>query len=334
MRGLNGRKWVVSCRWNYSSRSQASASNTKHRLPLTNAGVCSRHHPAALGSTSSNISTAAFAFTLKPVSFMPLPKPSAQSWRKALLGPLKTPNPHKLRCRSTANGKDKPIQASRTQSGASPIGRRTILIRIGKVSHPMRTTATGSFAEWQLSDRNAPKPPPPAQPEPVEGHAPPSTQNHIIPLNLFQGSFLPKRLRLFGARWVLKRVQDDGSGMGIRESLAAIDNPFAVSRLCVSPLLFRAKARRRGAAMGSRGSTRPLGSGFRRRAIVVGAEDGAGPSTGSGVVWAQRAARNPSIAAISASGCSHGTKCPPGAFTSVRSGTSVSIPSSKEGRSA
>ena len=128
-------------RWNYSSRSHASASNTKHRFPLTNAGVCSRHHPAALGSTSSNISTAAFAFTLKPVSFMPLPKTSAQSWRKALLGPLKTPSPHQLRCRSTANGNDKPIQASRTQSGASPIGRRTILIRIGQVSHPMRTTA-------------------------------------------------------------------------------------------------------------------------------------------------------------------------------------------------
>ena len=134
-------------RRNYSSRLYASVSNTKHRYPLTSSGVCSRHHPAALGSTPSNKSSAAFAVTLKLDSFIPLPKVSAQIWRNALLGPLKTPSPHQLRSRSTANGKDNPIQASRIHSGASPIGRRTILIRAENFFHPLRSTAMLSHPE-------------------------------------------------------------------------------------------------------------------------------------------------------------------------------------------
>ncbi len=38
--------------------------------------------------------------------------------------------------------------------------------------------------------------------------------------------------------------------MGIRESLAAIDNPFAVSRLCVSPLFVSREGAKKGGCDG------------------------------------------------------------------------------------
>lgn len=75
------------------------------------------------------------------------PRSNAQHRRNGLLGPLRTPTPRQCRSSACAVGSVSPIHASRTHSGASPMGRRVIVICMPGCWHPDQTFAMGRICE-------------------------------------------------------------------------------------------------------------------------------------------------------------------------------------------
>jgi len=123
--------------------SQASVSNMKARPLAISLGVFSRHHWAAAGCFSARRLTASSVSTAYPDTGMVRPRSNAQHSRNRLVGPLRTPTPCQCRSSACAVGSVSPIHASLTHSGASPMGRRVMVICMPGCWRPDQMSATG-----------------------------------------------------------------------------------------------------------------------------------------------------------------------------------------------
>ena len=127
-----------------ASHRQASSSKRNTRLPSRKSGIFSRHHAAASEFASASRSTARLAFTMYPVTFTVRPVRYHHNQPKRVRGPAsESPARYVRGLRGLAVGRRNPIQASRTHSGAGPIGRLVITTNMSRASHLGPLSATG-----------------------------------------------------------------------------------------------------------------------------------------------------------------------------------------------